>query len=767
PDEPLLLVRELRKERAVTMRVGRGLMLVVLLVVSLLSVAGAGAERQPLAHDPDDPPVIVLEPVLRGLFGPVYVTHADDGSGRLFVVERGGAIRVARDGELLPQPFLDLHGISHTDGDKQGLLGMAFHPDYAENGYVYVAFTDSEGTNIVNRYQRSSDNPDRADPDSATTILAIPDRLADHNLGMLAFGPDGYLYTSIGDEGTSDAGDPYGHAQNLSTLFGSVLRLDVDSAEPYAIPPDNPFVGVEGAREEIWAIGLRSPWRFSFDRQTGDLFVADVGQSGYEEVNYQPADSPGGENYGWSIMEGPDCYPAGQECDTEGLTMPVHAYDHSVGCSITGGYVYRGVESPLLAGDYLFADFCSGRIYSLARGDDGEWDRSLLLSTNLYISSFGEDEAGELYVADMRSGSVFRIVALEQAPEPVIEGLSQASAQAGDEGFTLHVNGRGFVPESLVEWDGLTRATTFLDSTHLMVEISAVDLRLAGMCAVRVINPDPGGASVSASFEIATPAIGHQSFTRTWQRTDAPVANGAVERTWMWGPEPFSAAFMEEYADSDGGQRLVQYFDKSRMEITNPEAFDDGVWYVTNGLLARELMTGKRQGGNDEYTVLVPAEIGVAGDPNDANAPTYATFGTLMGEPALATGTIVMQTVDRDGAIASDQSLAAYGVTAATIVPETGHAVATVFWELMLSVGIVDDGEALTTDRLFLDPFYATGLPLTEAYWTTVSVAGQPQLVLVQAFERRVMTWTPSNPIGWQVEAGNVGRHYYEWRYGT
>ncbi len=748
------------------MRVGRGLMLVVLLMVSLVSVGGAVAERQPLAHDPDDPPVIVLEPVMRGLFGPVFVTHAGDGSGRLFVVERGGAIRVARNGDRLPEPFLDLHGVSYTDGDKQGLLGMAFHPDYAENGYVFVAFTDSDGTNIVNRYQRSTDNPDTADPQSATTILAITDRLADHNLGMLAFGPDGYLYMSIGDEGTSEVGDPYGHAQNLSTLFGAVLRIDVDSAEPYAIPPDNPFVGVEGAREEIWAIGLRSPWRFSFDRLTGDLFLTDVGQSGYEEVNFQPADSPGGENYGWSILEGPHCYPTGEVCDTEGLTMPVHAYDHSAGCSITGGYVYRGVESPLLFGDYLFADFCSGHIYTLARGDDGEWAHSSLLSTNLLISSFGEDEAGEVYVADMRTGSVFRIVALEQVPEPVIEGLSRTSALAGDEGFILHVNGRGFFPESVVEWDGSARETTFLDSTQLTVEISAADLRLAGTRDVRVVNPDPGGSSAAESFEIATPVIGDPTFTRTWQRTDAPVASGAVERTWMWGPEPFIAAFMEEYAQSDGGQRLVQYFDKSRMEITSPEAFDDGVWYVTNGLLARELMTGLRQGGDEQFTVLNPAEIGVAGDPNDANAPTYATFGSLMDEPAVATGATVMQTVARGSAIASDPSLATYGVTAATLVPETGHTVASVFWEFMLAEGIVADGETLITDRLFLDPFYATGLPLTEAYWITVAVSGQPRLVLVQAFERRVMTYTPANPTGWQVEAGNVGRHYYEWRYG-
>ena len=744
------------------MRGWRGVVLGVLLLVSLLSVGGAGA--QPTTDEPGEPPVVVLEPILRGLDVPVYVTHAGDGSGRLFVVERGGLIRVARDGVLFPEPFLDLRATSHTDDDKQGLLGMAFHPDYAANGLFYVAFTDSEGTNIVNRYQRSSDDPDVADEASATTILAIPDRLADHNLGMLAFGPDGYLYMSIGDEGSGDPGDPYHHAQDLSSLFGSVLRVDVDGAEPYAIPPDNPFVNVEDARGEIWAYGLRSPWRFSFDRATGDLYVTDVGQSGFEEVNFQPATSPGGENYGWSIMEGGYCYPGDRECDRTGLTMPVHFYDHTVGCSITGGYVYRGPESPLLTGKYLFADFCSGRIYALERGDDG-WTRSLLLTTNLLISSFGEDEAGEVYITDMRTGSVFRITALETIPAPQIDSLSRTSAPAGDDAFLLYVNGRGFVPESVVEWGGVALETGFLDSTHLTVAVSQADLRLAGAIDIRVVNPAPGGASESVTFTIQPPVIGDPAFSRTWQRTDAPVESGAADRTWIWGPEPFSAAFMEEYADAPGGERLVQYFDKSRMEFGNSDGDPNSPWNVTNGLLAKELMTGQRQDGDDTFTTLAPADITVAGDPNDPDAPTYATFGTFVTESPLAIGTTITQTVAGDGTIADDPSLTTYGVTAATLVSETNHTVASVFWTFMQSEGPIADGDTLTTDRLFLNPFYATGLPLTEPYWTTVAVAGEDHLVLVQAFERRILTYTPTNPEGWQVEAGNVGRHYYAWRY--
>jgi glucose/arabinose dehydrogenase len=230
-----------------------------------------------------------------------------------------------------------------------------------------------------------------------------------HNGGLLKFGPDGYLYIGMGDGGA--AGDPWGHGQSLDTLLGKLLRIDVDSGDPYAVPPDNPFVGRDDARPEIWAYGLRNPWRFSFDRATGDLFIADVGQNAQEEVHFQPAASAGGENYGWDIMEGDACYDA-SSCDREGLELPVAVYAHSGeagGCSITGGYVYRGGAFPALAGTYLYADFCSGNLWALRPGGDS-WQSELVTTLDIRVSSFGEDEAGELYLTDRSGGGLYRLV---------------------------------------------------------------------------------------------------------------------------------------------------------------------------------------------------------------------------------------------------------------------------------------------------------------------------------------------------------------------
>jgi hypothetical protein len=257
------------------------------------------------------------------------------------------------------------------------------------------------------------------------------------------------------------------------------------------------------------------------------------------------------------------------------------------------------------------------------------------------------------------------------------------------------------------------------------------------------------------------------AFHRTWARTDRPVAEGQVSRTWMWGPGPFSNVLFEVYDEgSMGGFRVVQYFDKTRMEITDTEADPVNPWYVTNGLLAKELITGQLQLGHNRFWQGPPAMVNVAGDPNDPNGPTYATFNALMGHQPLPLGWTIIQTVDRAGNVGANQGLASYGVTAAAFVPETNHTVASVFWEFMHSEGRIYQDGGFRDGRLFENPFYATGYPLTEAYWTTVLVGGIPKLVLVQVFERRVLTYTPDNPPGWRVEAGNVGQHYYAWRYG-
>jgi glucose/arabinose dehydrogenase len=285
---------------------------------------------------------------------------------------------------------------------------MAFHPDYAQNGRFYVSYTNAAGNTRVVRYEVSAADPDSADPATASQVLAVVQPYTNHNGGLIAFGPDGYLYVGLGDGGSG--GDPQNRAQNLDSLLGKMLRLDVNGGTPYTIPASNPLVGAAG-RDEIWARGLRNPWRFSFDRVTGDLYIGDVGQNAWEEVNVQPAASPGGENYGWRIMEGTACFNPSNNCPTAGLTLPVTVYGHGAGCSITGGYVYRGTALPVLAGQYLYSDYCAGFVRSFAYAGGGaadprDWTAQLGPSGN--VTSFGEDAAGELYIMTA-GGDLYRI----------------------------------------------------------------------------------------------------------------------------------------------------------------------------------------------------------------------------------------------------------------------------------------------------------------------------------------------------------------------
>jgi len=354
---------------------------------------------------PPDPNAYALRKIVSGLDEPVDLKHAGDGSGRLFVIEQPGRIRIVENGELLPDPFLDIEPLVNSRGNEQGLLGLAFYPDYAANGLFFVNYTDVNGDTVVARYAVSADDPSRADPASAKIILQVDQPFPNHNGGDLVFGPDGYLYIGLGDGGSG--GDPQGNGQNLNALLGKMLRIDVNHGDPYAIPPDNPFAGRADARPEIWAYGLRNPWRYSFDRATGDLYIADVGQNAYEEVDFQPADSRGGENYGWDKYEGFHAYDGGA---TDGLTMPVAEYAHAVGgCSVTGGYVYRGPSLPALNGVYLYGDYCSGQVWALYRTASG-WENPVLFNAFFTISSFGEDEVGELYLLDHGGGAVYQLV---------------------------------------------------------------------------------------------------------------------------------------------------------------------------------------------------------------------------------------------------------------------------------------------------------------------------------------------------------------------
>jgi glucose/arabinose dehydrogenase len=352
-----------------------------------------------------------LQLIVSGLSSPLYLTTARRDPSRLFIVEQTGAIRIIKDGTLLPAPFLDISG-EVLVGGEQGLLGLTFDPEYASNGRFVVHYSDQAGDTHLSIFNVSS-NPDIADPATERLILTADQPYSNHNGGQVLFGPDGFLYLGLGDGGS--ANDPEGRAQNLGDLLGSILRLDVHSGTSYAIPPDNPFVGQAGIQPENWSYGLRNPWRFSFDRATGDLYIADVGQNQFEEVDVAPAStgSAKGVNYGWNIMEGAHCLNGGS-CDQTGLTPPTFEYDHSQGCSITGGYVYRGSAIPALQGLYLFGDYCSGwvRSFRYQAGAAAELTDWPTLRPGGAITSFGEDAAGELYVL-VQGGSVFKIV-----PEP-------------------------------------------------------------------------------------------------------------------------------------------------------------------------------------------------------------------------------------------------------------------------------------------------------------------------------------------------------------
>jgi len=401
---------------------------------------------------------LALERVVDGLDAPVLVTSAP-GDSRLFVVERPGRIRIVAGGSVLARPFVDITALT-TSGGERGLLGLAFHPGYATNGRLYVNHTDLEGdTRVV---ELTATDPDRADPSSLRTVLEVAQPFSNHNGGHLAFGPDGMLYIGLGDGGSG--GDPQGNGQRPSTLLGSMLRVDVDGAGSYEVPQDNPFLGDPSAAPETWAFGLRNPWRFSFDRVTGDLYIADVdgagsyevpqdnpflgdpsaapetwafglrnpwrfsfdrvkgdlyiadvGQNAREEISFQPSASGGGQNYGWNVLEGSSCF-ATAPCDPTGTTLPVHEYTHADGCSVTGGYVYRGAAVPSMAGRYVFSDFCGGWIRSFrvtggVATDLVDHTQDISTNSNVTIAnpvSFGEDADGELYVVSL-DGAVYRV----------------------------------------------------------------------------------------------------------------------------------------------------------------------------------------------------------------------------------------------------------------------------------------------------------------------------------------------------------------------
>jgi uncharacterized protein (TIGR03437 family) len=407
---------------------------------------------------------IRLAQIASGLPAVTDIQSARDGSGRLFFVQQGGVIRLWRNGNLAPRPFLDITAKVRSGGER-GLLGLAFPPGFSAKQRFYVNYTrQPDGATVIARYTVSADS-DVANPSGEQILLTVDQPFANHNAGQLAFGPDGFLYVGLGDGGS--AGDPQNNGQRPTALLGKMLRIDVetDPLGGYRVPPDNPFANNPAYRPEIWALGLRNPWRYSFDRETGDLWIADVGQNRAEEINFQPASSPGGENYGWRIMEGLRCYPPQiANCDRAGLTLPVHEYTREQGdISVTGGYVYRGARFPSLRGLYVYGDYGSGRIWGLRRTPFTVENR-LLLHTNFNISTFGEDEAGEIYVADHRGGGVYRIEA-EGGSRPQFTAAGVVNAASFAPGLVAGSAATVFVA-------GITNAPGILAAQQIPLPIS-------------------------------------------------------------------------------------------------------------------------------------------------------------------------------------------------------------------------------------------------------------------------------------------------------
>lgn len=448
--------------------------------------------------------------------GVVDIANASDGSDRLFLVEQAGRIFIYKNGQVLTEPFLDIRNWV-ASGGEQGLLSLAFSPDYATSGYFYVWYVQNGGETVLSRF-RVSINPNIANRDSQNKLLTVSQPFANHNGGRLQFGPDGMLYLGLGDGGGSF--DPTERAQDGSTLLGKLIRIDVDpSNDTYDIPVDNPFVGDDDVRDEIWALGLRNPWRISFDRKTGDLYIADVGQAEREEVNFQAINSEGGENYGWDIMEGSDCVSA--NCDQTGLALPVTEYDHTEGCSITGGEVYRGRAYPDLAGIYLYGDYCSGKIWGLERVSR-EWVTTLLADTDFTITTFGMAEDRSVFLASA-SGGIYLISDGVVKPE-----LLQMNVGLNDSWYNTRTSGQGFFI-SVYQSLGVVSLAWFTYDTERPPDDVTANLGEPGHRWLTALGPFIDNQAVM-NIEFASGGI-FDTPTKI-ERTDPPGSDGTIILTF-------------------------------------------------------------------------------------------------------------------------------------------------------------------------------------------------------------------------------------------
>lgn len=449
-------------------------------------------------------PQIELQPFASGLNAPLGIVNTGD--ERLFVVEQRGRIKIIDEqGTVNAIPFLDISSKVSQSGGERGLLGLAFHPDYHENGYFYVNYTRaSNGTTVIARFSVDENNPDIADPESEIQLFTVDQPYSNHNGGQLQFGPDGYLYIGLGDGGSG--GDPNNNAQNPSTFLGKILRINVDNTgdSPYSIPPDNPFVNNEKVRDEIWAMGVRNPWRFSFDRYTNDLWIADVGQNAYEEINFQTAGSSGGENYGWRCYEGNHNYNQTNCTGEENYTFPVFEYSHegsSCSGSVTGGFVYRGALYNKLFGEYIFADYCTGTLYHITPNSEGFTGGELGDFSPSEYTSFGEDMYGELYIVMQNSGEIGKVVETSSCSPVAMIRTDSASAKI-EMGDSITISAF-YNPALEYHWNKNGKLMPG-EADHKL------KIKLPGIYTLTVTNPQNGCSSTSDTFEVSvvsTPAI--------------------------------------------------------------------------------------------------------------------------------------------------------------------------------------------------------------------------------------------------------------------
>lgn len=524
--------------------------------------------------------VIGYEVYAQGFNQPVDIAHTGD--DRLFVVEQSGIIKIIdQNGNVMPNPFLDITNLVLDNASERGLLGLAFHPDYPNTNYFYVNYTKSGGHTRVSRFSTAND-PNTADPNSEFVIMDIDQPEWNHNGGGLKFGPDGYLYIGTGDGGSG--GDPWNNSQNPTELLGKMLRIDVDGGSPYAIPPDNPFVNDMSVLDEIWAIGLRNPWRYSFDRETGDLWIGDVGQNAWEEVDMQPANSPGGENYGWRCNEGYHIFNVFSCDDNITYTDPVHEYANSNGAgkSITGGFVYRGSEYPGMYGHYIYADYVSGRVWSIKSDGNGGWNNVELDNwTNNQISSFGENKDGELFMAARGQGIIYQVVDECQGFDAEIIAVTNISCfGAADGSIELQILGDN-EPFQITWSNGLF-------SPHI------TDLT-AGIYSVEI--EDAIGCVKNLEFEILEPnevalhmetVIGQSS---VWLQGQDGYAN----YQWYLDGNPIAGATGSSYeASSDGVYTL---------EVTD----DTGCLYITHEYIV--IISSTNEIPNLEKVNIIPNPV--------------------------------------------------------------------------------------------------------------------------------------------------------------